>query len=89
MLNRDKNSTEMWNENDTPGNEEVNSIPVMEEKLTVGKKTIETGKVKITKHVNTVEQLIDIPVVEEEVIVQRVPVNQYVETSPPAVTGRR
>ena len=60
-------------------------MPVMEEHLTVGKQEIETGKVTVTKKVHSEQQVVDIPVVEEEVDVQRIPFNQYIESTPPAV----
>ncbi|MFD2163375.1 YsnF/AvaK domain-containing protein [Paradesertivirga mongoliensis] len=60
-------------------------VPVIEERLTVAKKEIETGKVAITKKVHSEQQVIDIPVVDEEVDVQRIQFNQYIENTPPAV----
>jgi uncharacterized protein (TIGR02271 family) len=61
------------------------TIPVIEEHLVVGKKAIETGKVIISKKVHSQPHVVDIPVVEEEVDVQRIPVNQYIDTTPPAI----
>ncbi|HEY0054387.1 MAG TPA: YsnF/AvaK domain-containing protein [Pedobacter sp.] len=61
------------------------TIPVIEEHLIVDKKEIETGRVTITKKVHSEQQVVDIPVVEEEVDVQRIPFNQYIESTPPAV----
>ncbi len=61
------------------------TIPVIEEHLTVDKKEIETGRVTITKKVHSEQQQVEIPVVEEEVDVQRIPFNQYIESTPPAV----
>ncbi|MBC8054053.1 MAG: YsnF/AvaK domain-containing protein [Sphingobacteriaceae bacterium] len=60
-------------------------VPVMEEQLTIDKKEIETGKVTVSKKVHSEQQVIDIPVVEEEVDVQRIPFNQYIQNTPPAV----
>ena len=60
-------------------------IPVIEEHLTIDKKEVETGRVTISKKVHSEQQMIDIPVVEEEVDVQRIPINQYIESTPPAV----
>ena len=80
----------MYNTN--PDNNHLNEnitgnvvIPVIEEHLTVDKKEVETGRVTISKKVHSEQQMIDIPVVEEEVDVQRIPFNQYVESTPPAV----
>jgi uncharacterized protein (TIGR02271 family) len=80
----------MYNTN--PDNHHLNEnitgnvvIPVIEEHLTVDKKEVETGRVTISKKVHSEQQVIDIPVVEEEVDVQRIPFNQYIESTPPAV----
>jgi hypothetical protein len=59
-------------------------IPVVEEQVHVGKRTVETGRVRIrrvaSEHVETVNE----PVLREDVVVDRVAVNRYVE-EPPAV----
>lgn len=60
-------------------------IPVIEEQAHVTRKVVESGKVRISKNVREDEVLVDVPIVHEEVDVQRVPVNQYVDQAPPAV----
>lgn len=60
-------------------------IPVIEEQAHVTKQTVESGRVRISKNVREDEVLIDMPVVHEEVGVQRIPIDQYVEQAPPAV----
>lgn len=57
-------------------------IPVIEERLKIEKKVIEAGKVKISKKIREEEETVDIPVMQEEVQVERVPVNKFVETAP-------
>jgi uncharacterized protein (TIGR02271 family) len=57
-------------------------IPVIQEQATAYKRVVETGKVRISKHVREYEELVDIPHFQEEVKVERVPVNQLVETAP-------
>lgn len=67
---------------------EMNSsavIPVIEEELRLGKRVVETGKVNIKKYVTQHEELIDIPLIREEVAVERVPINQYIESPPPPI----
>lgn len=61
------------------------TIPVIQEELVVGKKVIETGKVRIVKTVTEQQEMVDIPLVQEEIHVERVAVNQYVDTPPPAI----
>lgn len=63
------------------GNERL-VIPVIEEQVTIDKQVIETGKVRISKRISEREELIDVPLFREEVRVERVPVNLYVEAMP-------
>jgi uncharacterized protein (TIGR02271 family) len=58
-------------------------IPVIEEQIAVGKQVVETGTVRISKRISEHEELVDVPLFREEVRVERVPVNLFVETLPP------
>src|SRR4028118_116704 len=60
-------------------------IPVIEEQLQVGKKVVETGSVRINKIVREEEVNVETPVVVEKLDIERIPINQYVESAPPAV----
>lgn len=68
-----------------PQRPEAETIPVVEEQVQIGKKVVETGKVHISKTVHEELTDVDIPFVHEEVEVERVELNQYVDTPPPAV----
>ena len=57
-------------------------IPVIQEQATVTKRLVETGKVHIAKHLREYEELVDIPHFQEEVRVERVPVNKFVDDTP-------
>ena len=57
-------------------------IPVIQERATVKKRVLETGRVRIRKDVREYEEHLDIPHVHEEVHVERVPVDQIVEEAP-------
>lgn len=57
-------------------------IPVFEEEAFLDKKIVETGKVRLSKRVSEHEELIDEPLRREEVSVERVAVNQYVDEPP-------
>jgi uncharacterized protein (TIGR02271 family) len=57
-------------------------IPVVEESLRVGRRSVETGRVRIHKVVREEQQVVDEPTRREEVTVERVPVNRYVEATP-------
>ena len=60
-----------------PGHERV--IPVLAEELAVQKRVVETGKVRITKTVHGREEVVDEPLVREEVEVERVPIQRVVD----------
>ena len=53
-------------------------VPVMAETVEVGKRTVQTGKVRVRKTVKTTEQVVDEPVIHEEVEVERVPINREI-----------
>jgi uncharacterized protein (TIGR02271 family) len=54
-------------------------VPVVEERLNVERRAVETGRVRITKSVHEREEMVDLPLVREEVHVERVPINRYVD----------
>ncbi|MBC6606555.1 YsnF/AvaK domain-containing protein [Hymenobacter sp. BT188] len=56
----------------------------MEEQLQIGKDVVETGRIRVSKTVHEEQQVVDVPIIQEEVNVKRVAINQYVAT-PPAV----
>ena len=58
---------------------DVNVIPIVAEEVQVGKRTVETGRVRVTKVVREQEQVVDQPLLREEVTVERVPVNRTLE----------
>ena len=57
-------------------------IPVIAEQLHVDKQLIETGRVRLVKTVHQDEQTINIPLLREEVTIERVALNQYVDQPP-------
>lgn len=59
-------------------------IPVIEEQLQISKVWQETGRVQVSKTVT--EEAVDynVPVNQEEVIMERKTINQYVDTAPAA-----
>ena len=54
-------------------------LPVMEETLAVDTRPVETGRVRLRKVVHAREELVDPPLLREEVLIERVPVNRVVE----------
>ena len=59
------------------------AIPVLEEQLHVGKRSVVTGTVRLDKHVGVYEEALDIPLAVRSFDVERVVLNQPVETAPP------
>ena len=57
-------------------------IPVLEEQIHVEKRRVETGRVRVVKRVNEREEEIDIPLIHEEVQVERVPIGKFVDEAP-------
>jgi len=53
------------------------TIPVIEEKVDVGKRVVDRGRgVRVTKHVKEHDLVIDQPLLREEVMVERVPIDR-------------
>ena len=57
-------------------------IPVIAEELQVGRRSVETGRVRVTKLVREQQETVDEPVLAEEVVVERIPINRVVDTAP-------
>lgn len=53
-------------------------IRLAEETLNVGKRTVERARVRVTKRVTEREEIVDQPLMREEVTVEHVPINQVV-----------
>ena len=61
-------------------------IPLVEEELTIEKRQVTTGRVRIQTRVEEVEETARVALDEEEVEVERVPVGRPVESAPPIRT---
>ncbi len=59
-------------------------IPVIEEQIRIEKRIVETGRVLIEKHVSERQETVTVPLQHDEVNVDRILVNRYVD-SPPAI----
>lgn len=57
-------------------------LPIIEEEIVVGKREVERGRFRLTKQVTERDVLVDHPLMQEHVNVERVPVNQMVDTPP-------
>lgn len=65
--------------NELEDNEDTLGVPVVAEPLDVSQRRVETGGVRVRKIVHEREEIIDEPLIREEVHVKRVPVNRVVE----------
>jgi uncharacterized protein (TIGR02271 family) len=65
--------------------QEKKVVPVIEERVEVGKKVIEKAKVHVSKTVNEHIESYDIPLSSEEIVVKRVPKNELVDTVPQGI----
>jgi uncharacterized protein (TIGR02271 family) len=61
------------------------TIPVIEENIKIDKEVIETGSIRISKNVHNESVTVDVPLMHEEHTIERIPVNEYLETPPPPV----
>lgn len=57
------------------------TIPVIEEQITTRKEVVEKEKVRITKIVHEEQVPVSTPYLSEEVEVQHIPIDQYVDSS--------
>jgi len=60
-------------------------IPVIAEELTVETHRVDRGRVRVNKRIESHEEVVDTPLVHEEVVVERVPMNTLVEGEAPAI----
>ena len=71
-------------QSEKPGNDVVDvvTIPVVEEQLVVDKINVQTGKIVVTKSINSEQEEIKIPLTAETTSVERIPLNEYVDSIP-------
>ena len=62
--------------------EQTHRFDVIHEQVQIDKEVIETGVVQLIKQVSEDRQVVDLPSSREEITVERVARNQYVETPP-------
>src|SRR5690606_12991039 len=60
------------------------TIPILEEELDIHKQIVDTARVRIHKRVHERQEIVDDPLFEEEVNVQRVPINRIIEAPLPS-----
>jgi len=58
------------------------TIELIEEEISIGVRSVETGKVRVDIKVNTEEQLVEQILERQDVTVTRIPVNRTIDTRP-------
>lgn len=58
-------------------------IPVMAEEVTLETQAVARGKVRVHTRVETREQMVSAPAMREELVIQHIPINQYVQGALP------
>ena len=66
----------------TATNEQETVIPLLEEELSVDKRVVETGRVKVSRVTHSHEQMVDELLHHEKVEVVRIPVDRPIEAMP-------
>ena len=59
-------------------------IPVAEEELEIGKREVEAGRLRLQKRVSEHEQTVDEPLFADEITLERVTINRFIEEPTPA-----
>jgi uncharacterized protein (TIGR02271 family) len=83
-LTPDDNSDRTKNMINAPAGE-TRKIPIIQEEVQITKDVVESGSVRISKSVHEVEEMYNIPISYEEHDVQRITLNQLIDTAPPAI----
>jgi uncharacterized protein (TIGR02271 family) len=83
----DKTDSTLLPSTNTPQSDEAwinqaHQISVIEEQIQIDKKVIETGVVRVSKRVHEEHEVVNLPGSREEITVERVSINQFVETPP-------
>ena len=68
---------------ETEGITEEVVIPVIAEEITVQTHQVARAKVHVHKRVETREEVVDAPIVHEEVVTDRIPINRLLEDEMP------
>lgn len=75
--------TETTNAGTSAANVERVVVPILAEELKIARQTVVTGGVRVHKTVQERTETVDQPIFQENIEVQRVPVNQFVQEAPP------
>lgn len=57
-------------------------VPVLDENLHVGIRKVETGRLRASKKVHEEDLIVSGPVTNDELSIERIPLNTYIDTAP-------
>ena len=77
------NSTTLLSQADTIGRDDDAIIQLVEERLTIGKRNVAGGTVKVSTRTETHEETVDFTLDHAKVDVERVPVGRPIDAAPP------
>lgn len=66
--------------------EETVTIPLVEEELAVEKMVVPDGRVEVRTRTEVEKENLDVDLVQQDVEIERIPLNQVVDTAPPVRT---
>jgi uncharacterized protein (TIGR02271 family) len=71
----------LWGDTDGKARHEREEtvLPVVEEELQIGKRKVDTGATRVTKVVHEREETVEMPLLKEEVQIERVPKNTVID----------
>jgi uncharacterized protein (TIGR02271 family) len=75
----ERRRTDFREDGATPSRGEPVVVPVVEEEVSLDRRWVETGRVRVSKRVNERVEVVDEPLLLEEVHVERVPVDRVVD----------
>ena len=64
---------------------EEKTLPVMEENVRLSVAKVETGKLTAKKKVTEEDLIVSGPVLQDELNIERIPLNHYIDVAPPSV----
>lgn len=76
------NDTEPTTALGNSASEEMLRIPVVEERIDVATRVVETGRLVLTKVVHEHTETVQVPLTAEQYVVERTPMNEYVTEAP-------
>jgi uncharacterized protein (TIGR02271 family) len=82
MMKNKKHEKERTFEKPSHRDPDEQVIPVVEDEIIIDKKLVRKGGITIKKEIISEDASVDIPLLKENLDIQRIPVNQYLDSRP-------